>query len=140
MPQISQATSSSNLTTSAERKSVRRSLEEISRNPTKHQPGPKSLQEVRHNVDMLLDGEALSELYVMFSNMRPRGNRSDFYSSLIAVHSRHIISVTGLYLRLPILRLHSSPSLVRSQVWSWTRPMLHTNVRGALNTYGSRLC
>ena len=65
MPQISQATSSPNLTTSAERKSVRRSLEEISRNPTKHQPGPKSLQDVRHNVDMLLDGEALSELYVM---------------------------------------------------------------------------
>jgi hypothetical protein len=65
MPQISQATSSPNLTTSAERKSVRRSLEEISRNPTKHQPGPKSLQDVRHNVDMLLDGETLSELYVM---------------------------------------------------------------------------
>jgi hypothetical protein len=65
VPQISQATSSLNLTTSAERKSVRRSLEEISRNSAGHQPGPKSLQGVGRNVDMLLDGDALSELYVV---------------------------------------------------------------------------
>ena len=62
VPQIGQASSSANLTTSAERKVVRRSLEEISRNSMKHQNGPKSLQDVRHSVDMLLDGETLPEL------------------------------------------------------------------------------
>lgn len=62
VPQIGQATSFSSLTTSAERKSIRRSLEEISRNSMKNSNGPKSLQDVRHNVDMLLDGEALPEL------------------------------------------------------------------------------
>jgi hypothetical protein len=134
VPQISQATSSSNLTTSAERKSVRRSLEEISRNSTKHQPGPKSLQDIRHNVDILLDGEALSELYVM---SRIRGlEPTDL--TFCSVNSRHTISVTDLGRLLRILRLHSSRSLVRSQVWFWTRPMLHTNVCGALDPYGGQ--
>ena len=64
VPQIGQATNFSSLTTSAERKSIRRSLEEISRNSTKNLNGPKTLQDVRHNVDILLDGEALPELYV----------------------------------------------------------------------------
>jgi hypothetical protein len=65
VPQIGQAATSSSLTTSTERKSIRRSLEEISRNSMKNPNGPKSLQDVRHNVDMLLDGEALPELYVV---------------------------------------------------------------------------
>src|SRR2546423_1648291 len=65
VPQIGHASSSPNLTTSAELKAVRRSLEEISRNSVKYQNGPKSLQDVRHSVDMLLDGEALPELYAV---------------------------------------------------------------------------
>ena len=62
VPQIGQTSPSANLTTSAERKVVRCSLEEISRNSMKHQNGPRSLQDVRHSVDMLLDGESLPEL------------------------------------------------------------------------------
>ncbi len=67
VPQIGQANSHYSLTTSAERKTVRRSLQEIGHNSTKDHNGPKFLQDVGHEVDKHLDGEALSELYVVSS-------------------------------------------------------------------------
>ena len=128
VPQVGLASSSSSLTTSAERKAIRRSLEEISRNSMKHQNGPKSLQDVRHSVEMLLDGEALPELYAVHLLQDPEAQKPDLYSSLIVANSRHPNSATSLCLPRPILRPNSSQSSVRSQVWFWTRPMLHTNV------------
>lgn len=64
VPQVGQASSHVSLTTPAERKTIRRGLEEFERNSTKRHNGFTPMQEVGQKVDKLLDGEALSELYV----------------------------------------------------------------------------
>lgn len=64
MPEVKLTHPSSTLTTLNERRTTRLALERLSN--TSWRPGPRSesLQSVRHNLDMLLDGEALSELLV----------------------------------------------------------------------------
>lgn len=64
IPQVGQASSHLSLTTSAERKNIRRTLQDIRANPTNDHNGAKSLQDVGFDVDKLLDGDAISELYV----------------------------------------------------------------------------
>ena len=129
VPQIGQGSPFTNLATSGERKAVRRSLEEISRNSMKLQNGPKSLQDVGHSVDMLLDGEALPELYVVHLSQDLIAQRSDTHSPLTAANSKRLTTAIGLSLPRVILLPHSPQSSARSQQWCWSHLMLHTNVR-----------
>ena len=64
MPEIGLANASPCLTTSVERKLLRRGFENTSQEPTKSLQNQCIFPEVLQNLDVLLDAETLSELYV----------------------------------------------------------------------------